>query len=186
QSCGKVTAAPPLEPPSENEARKVGILRKIADICIDIGAVDHDLRSGAIRRVEGNVVEHALHHCLQPPCADILHAGVEVDGDAGQSVDRVVGEFELDSFRLHQGDVLLDQACLRFGEDPAEILLFQGSQFDTDRQATLQLRQEVRRLGNVESTGRNEQDVVSLYRSVFRSDGRAFDQRQKVALYAFA
>ena len=34
--------------------------------------------------------------------------------------------------------------------------------------------------------GRDEEDVIGLHRAVLRGDGRAFDQRQQVALHTFA
>jgi hypothetical protein len=62
----------------------------------------------------------------------------------------------------------------------------QRLQLDADRQAALQLGQQVRRLGDMERARGDEQDMVGLHRPVFGRDGRAFDQRQQVALHAFA
>ena len=59
-------------------------------------------------------------------------------------------------------------------------------QLDADRQAALKLRQEVGGLGDVERARGDEQDVIRLHRPVFGRDRRAFDQRQQVALHAFA
>ena len=67
-----------------------------------------------------------------------------------------------------------------------EILLGQPLQFDADRQATLQFRQQVARLGDMEGAARDEQDMVGLERTIFGRDGRALDQRQQVALHALA
>ena len=52
----------------------------------------------------------------------------------------------VDALGRHQRLVLLDEARLGLGQDAAEILLGQRAQLDADRQAALQLRQEVRRL----------------------------------------
>ena len=38
----------------------------------------------------------------------------------------------------------------------------------------------------MKGAGRDEQDVVGLYRAIFGGDGGAFDERQQVALHAFA
>ena len=61
-----------------------------------------------------------------------------------------------------------------------------GLQLDADRQAALQLRQQIGRLGDVERARRDEQDVVGLHRAVLGRDRGAFDQRQQIALHAFA
>ena len=59
-------------------------------------------------------------------------------------------------------------------------------QLDADRQAALQLGQQVRGLGHVERARGDEQDVVGLHRAVLGRDGGALDQRQQVALHALA
>ena len=59
-------------------------------------------------------------------------------------------------------------------------------ELDADRQAALQLRQEVGGLGHVEGARRDEQDVVGLHAAMLGGDGGALDQRQQVALHAFA
>ena len=111
---------------------------------------------------------------------------VHLDRDPGDRVDRVVGEVERQTLRRHQRLVLLDEARLRLRQDAAEILLGQRAELDADRQAALQLRQEVRRLRDMERAGRDEEDVVCLHRPVFGGDGRPFDERQQVALHALA
>jgi hypothetical protein len=62
----------------------------------------------------------------------------------------------------------------------------QRFQLHPDRQAALQFRQHVGRLGHVEGPGGDEEDVVGLHRAAFGRNGRAFNQRQQVALHAFA
>ena len=37
--------------------------------------------------VEGDLVEHPLHHRLQPARADVLDGGVHLRGDVGQRID---------------------------------------------------------------------------------------------------
>ena len=58
----------------------------------DIFGVDGESIAGLVRCVERDVVEHPLHHGLQPPRADILHRGVEVNSDLRQaSVQGMLG-----------------------------------------------------------------------------------------------
>ena len=51
----------------------VGIAGEIADIFLNVSGINADGLAGAIGRCEGNIVEHPLHHRLQPPGADIFH-----------------------------------------------------------------------------------------------------------------
>ena len=92
----------------------------------------------------------------------------------------------VDALGLHQRHGLLDEARLGLGEDAPEIVLGQRRELDADRQAALQLGQEVGRLRDVERARGDEQDVVRLHRAVLRRDGGALDQRQEVALHALA
>ena len=87
---------------------------------------------------------------------------------------------------MHQRDILLDQRCFRLGQDAAHVIARQRLQLDSDRQAALQFRQQVRRLGDMERAGGDEQDVVGLDRAMLGRNGGAFDQRQQVALHALA
>jgi len=59
-------------------------------------------------------------------------------------------------------------------------------QLDPDRQAALQFRQQIGRLGDVKRTRRDEQNVVGFDGAVLGRHGRAFDQRQQIALHALA
>ena len=61
----------------------------------DIGGVDGDGLGVALVGLEADVVEHSLHHRLQPPGADILDARIDLDGDVGDRVDRVLGEVKV-------------------------------------------------------------------------------------------
>ena len=62
----------------------------------------------------------------------------------------------------------------------------QGVQLDPDREPTLELRDQVGRLGHVEGAGRDEQDVVGPDHAVLGGDGRPLDDGQQVALDALA
>ena len=107
-------------------------------------------------------------------------------GKVGDALDGVVGELELDAFGVEQRDVLLDQRVLRLLEDADEILRAERLQLHADRKAALQLGNQVGGLGDVEGAGRDEQNVVGAHHAVLGVDGRALDDRQDVALHAFA
>jgi len=59
---------------SQNKSAEIGVFGEIADVLMHVGGVDLDCLPGAVGRAEGNIVEHALHHSLQAPSADILDA----------------------------------------------------------------------------------------------------------------
>jgi hypothetical protein len=59
-------------------------------------------------------------------------------------------------------------------------------ELDADREAALQFGDQVGRLRQVERAAGDEQDVVGLDHAVLGRHGRAFDQRQQVALHALA
>ena len=85
-----------------------------------------------------------------------------------------------------QRDVLLDQRVARLGQDAHEVVARERLELDADRKAALQLGNQVRRLRDVERAGGDEQDVIGLHHAVLGVDGRALDDRQDVALHAFA
>ena len=67
-----------------------------------------------------------------------------------------------------------------------EILDRERLQLDTNREAALQLGNQIARLRNVERARGDEQNVVGPHHAVARVDGGSFHDRQNVALHAFA
>ena len=96
------------------------------------------------------------------------------------------GEFQLHAFGVQQRDVLLDQRRLRLGQNADEVFHGERLQLHADGEAALQLGNQVAGLGDVERAGGDEQDVIGAHHAVAGVDGRAFDDRQNVALHAFA
>ena len=95
-------------------------------------------------------------------------------------------EAKLDALGREERRVLLDERALGLGQDAHEVLAAERLELDADREAALQLRNEVRRLRDVERAGGDEEDVVGLHHAVLGVDGRALDDWQDVALHAFA
>ena len=126
------------------------------------------------------------HHRVQPARADVLHALVHQRGDARDLGDAVGGEVELRPLGLDERGVLLGERVLRLRHDADEVLLGERLELDANREAPLQLRDQIARLGHVEGAGGDEEDVVGLHHAVLRLHVRAFDDRQEVALHAFA
>ena len=165
---------------------KSAFLAEVADVLVHIGGVDLDVVAAAVGRRERNLVEHALHHGVQPPRPDVLDRGIDRDRHVRDGVDRIRRELERHALGLHQRHVLLDQRGLGLGQDPAEIVARERAQLDPDRQPALQLRQQVRRLREMERARGDEQDVVGLHRSMLGRDRGALDQREEIALHALA
>ena len=80
----------------------------------------------------------------------------------------------------------LIKRAARLGQDAHELGLAERLELDADRKAALQFGDQVRRLRHVKRAGGDEQDVIGPHHAVLGVDGRAFDDRQDVALHAFA
>jgi hypothetical protein len=93
----------------KDKPAQIRVLGEIADVLLHIGGVDPDGLAIAVRGHERNLVEHALHHGLQPPRADILDRRIDGHRHVGERVDRFRGDVERDALGLHQRDILLDQ-----------------------------------------------------------------------------
>ena len=78
------------------------------------------------------------------------------------------------------------QRVVRFCQDTYEVFFCQRAQVDADWQTPLKFGQQVRWFRDMECARGNEQYMVGFDRTVFRADRCAFDQRQQVALNAFA
>ena len=121
---------------------------------------------------------------MQPAGTDVFDTVVDVGGEVGQGVHRVLAECQRHRFRPQQRRVLLQQRVLGFRQNPAQIVARQRRQFDADRQAPLQFRQQVGRLGQMKRAGGDEQHVVGLHQAVLGVHRGALDQRQQIALHA--
>src|SRR5690606_20749208 len=148
--------------------------------------IDTDRFRAALGQLEQHVIEQGREHRVQPPRTDVLHPMVYVRCDARDLADAILGELELGVLRRDQRLVLSDQRVLRLRQDAHEVGLRKRLQLDPDREATLQLRNQVTRLGDVERAGGDEQHVVGAHHAVLCRYGRALDDRQQVALHALA
>ena len=122
---------------------------------------------------------------MQAAGTDVLGLLIDLTGELCDAADGIGLEGKRDAFRREQGLVLLDQGVLRLGQDALEILLAQRLELDANREAALELRDEVGRLRHVEGAGCDEEDVVRADRAVLRRDLRALDDWQDVTLHAF-
>ena len=95
-------------------------------------------------------------------------------------------ELHVHLFGAQQRLVLRGQRGIGLGEDAHEVVDLQRIELHANREAALQLRNQIRRLRHVERARGDEQDVIGLDLPVLRGHGAAFDQRQQVALHAFA
>ncbi len=82
---------------------------------------------------------------MQPPGTDVFRVLVDSGCKAGDFLDSVIEEGQLDAFRFEQRDILFDQSILRFGQNPNEILDRQRIQFNANRETALKLGNQIRR-----------------------------------------
>src|SRR3546814_4400220 len=80
----------------------------------------------------------------------------------GQRVDGIVGEHQRHILGLQQGDILLQQAGLRLGQDALEIVAGQALQLDADRQAALQFGRSEEHTSELQSLMRISYAVFCL------------------------
>ena len=123
---------------------------------------------------------------MQPARADILNRRVDLLGEERDLVDRLGLKLQVDPFGRKQRPVLFHQARFRLGQDAAQIGAVERLQFDPDRQPALQLGQQVGGLRQMEGARGDKEDVVGLDGAMLGGDRGAFDERQQIALHAFA
>ena len=140
----------------------------------------------AIGRFIRQRFEQAFQHRVQAAGADVLGAFVHLVSDFGDPAHAAGVEVQRHAFGRQQRFVLRAQRGIGLGEDANEVLDLERIQFDADREAALQLGNQIRRLGHVERAGGDEQDVIRLHHAVLGGHRAAFHQRQQVALHAFA
>lgn len=165
---------------------QVDVLDDVVQLARNEFFIDDDVLFVNIRCFIGHIFEDFFQNRVQPAGADVFRFQVDAVCVFGNGVDAVIGEFQGDAIRFQEGLILFDQGLVRFSQDAAEIVDRQGLEFDADREAALQFRNEVARLGYMEGTGSDEEDVVCLDRAVLGVDRSSFDDGQNVALYAFA
>ena len=89
---------------------------------------------------------------MQPPGADIFSFLIHHGGNPGNLFNGIILKHKPDLLGFHQGDILFDKRILRLGQYAYKIIAAQRIEFNPDRKTTLQLRDQVRGLGNIKST----------------------------------
>jgi len=166
-------------------SRKIRVPSDRVEPIANVSRVDRDV-TALFGCAERDLVEDALEHRMESPRADVLGLLVDAHRDLRDLGDRIGGHVEVDAVGAQQRLVLTDQRVLGLGEDDLEVGRGQRVQLDPHRKASLQLRDEIRRLRDVERAGRDEQHVIGRTAPVFGVHGAALDDREDVALHAFA
>src|SRR5215470_6061567 len=152
--------------PLENVLRQVVVLGDAGQPCVDVSRIDGDAPAVELRRVERDFVEQPLHDRIEAPRANVLLLLVDGERDLGESPDALGLEIELDPLGREQRLILAREAGIGGGEDLLEVGYRERRELDADREASLQLRDEVRRLGEMEGAAGDEQDVIGLDHAV--------------------
>src|SRR6185312_467242 len=98
---------------------------------------------GQVGSEEADLVQHALHDCVQAAGSDVLRGFVDAEGELRHFLQCLGSELKLESFSVQQSGVLAGERRLGLGEDADEILDGEGLQFHADWEAALQFRNQV-------------------------------------------
>src|ERR1700740_2571105 len=107
--------------------------------------------------------------------ANIFRLFLDAGGKACDGRYGVLRKAKLHALGVKKCNGLLEQGVLCVGQDADEVFFLKRLQLDADRQAALQLGDQVRRLGDMKCSGGDEEDVVGADHSVARGDGGALD-----------
>src|SRR5688572_15897171 len=121
-----------------------------------------------------------LEDRVQAACTNILGAVIDLSSKPGDLGQRVVSESERHFFGAEKIAVLGGQRMPGLAKNAHEVALGERLQLDAERESSLQLGNQIRRLTDMEGTGSDEEDMVRLHHPIFRVDGRPLDNRQKV------
>ena len=171
---------------SEDVLGEIRVAEDRVEGALHVRRIDHDVGLGALGRVERELLEHGLHHRVEPARADVLGASIRLRRVPRDGVDRRIVERERDPLGLEEGCVLARQRVLRLFQDAHEVLALERLELDADRKAALELGDEVRDRRDVKRSRGDEEDVVGLHLAVLRADRGALDDGQEVPLHALA
>src|SRR5205823_1053433 len=177
---------PDKRPALEDVAAQVLVLDDLREALPYPGRVELNALFGEVGQLEQHVFEQVGHDGVEPAGADVFHALVGLGRDAGDLLDAVGRELERGALGGAQRGVLLGERVLGLRHDADEVLLGERLQLHADREASLQLGDQVGGLGDVERAGGDEQHVVGADLAVTCLAGRALDDGKQVALHAFA
>src|SRR5579864_7974070 len=142
----------------EDVAAQVLILDYISELLLDERRVDFDAAFLHVRCVEGNFLKNFFENGVQAARADVFRLLVDERGEARDGGHTVLAEIHFQTFGVEQRNVLLDEGVFRLRENANEIGLGKRTQLDANRKASLQFRNQIRRLGSVERAGSDEQN----------------------------
>ena len=149
-----------------------------ADDKIDVGMI--------AARVECDILQEILQNGMEPSGADIFKGRIHPARAFGDLIQRLLRKGQMNAVRAEELRILPDQRVFRLCKDPSEILSCKALEPHPYREPPLQFRDEIAHFGNVERTGGNEQDKISLYRTVLGAYRSSFHDRKDVSLNALS
>src|SRR5271165_6490376 len=174
------------QPRLQNVTRQVLVFYDVGQRIAHVVRVNEHVLLFHVGGLEADDVEHFLHNRVQAPRADVLRAFIHAEGEVRHLLQRLGSELQLHALSVEQRDVLLGKRRLWLAEDLDEVLDGQRLQLHANGEAPLQLGNQVAGLRNMEGASGDEENVIGAHHPVARVHGRAFDDGQDVALYAFA
>src|SRR5262249_16100423 len=126
----------------EDEAGQILVLQDRVQIPVDIRGVDGDLAMVQLRSVEREFLGQAFDYRMQAARTYVLGPRAYPGCDFGQCRNCFGFELKPHTLRRHQGHVLLRERVFGFGENPQKVLTSERRQFNPDRKAALEFRNQ--------------------------------------------
>ncbi len=151
----------------QNVARKIFVLRKLHQVCVNIGAIDRDRFTVFVRGLKRHGFQQPLHNRMQTPRADVLSAFVNFESNLSETTNTVIAELEIQAFSRHKRRILLREGRIRLGQNANKVIRRQWQQLNANGQSSLQFGNQIRRLGELKCTGRDKKNMVCADHSIF-------------------
>src|SRR5258708_7840563 len=168
----------------QDVAAEILVLDDVHKLFVDVSGVNFHVLFLELGSLERNLVENLFENSVQAAGADIFGLLIDAGGEAREGGNGIFGEMQLEALGFEERGVLFDERVFRLGKNADEIFFLEGLQLDADGQAALEFGDQIGRLSDVKSPGRDEQDVVGADHAVACVDGSAFDDGEDVALHA--
>src|ERR1700683_1584311 len=130
----------------QNVAAQILIFPDVRELLLDVGCVELHGFFLHFRRLEGALLEDFFEDRMKSARADVFSLLVGACGEPGNGGDAVLAEPTFQALGIEEGDVLLDERVFRLGENADEIGFRKRAELDADREAALELGNQIGRL----------------------------------------
>src|SRR5262249_27829108 len=142
------------------------ILDDISKLLANISRIYFDVFLFQIRAVKGHVFQKFLENRVKAASADVFGGLIHPSCKIRDLLKRLLVELQLSPFGVQQRLILFDQRVLRLLQNANEVFLAERLELHTNREAPLQLWNQIARLGDVKRSRGDEQDVIRANESI--------------------